>query len=152
MTEKDPTPEEIREAEALARALEGDESSSDAPEDALQAAALLRSGELSEQRSQAVFERVVAGSDLEKSEPADRLRWLIPVGGLVAAAVVGLLLLLPGTLSSPVSTSLPPPGAALLQAQGRAARGGVEGLVALKGEMQGYRKNMYLALSERYRE
>ena len=151
MTEKDPTPEEAREAEALARALEGDGSSADTPQDALQAASLLRDGELSEERSRAVFERIVADSDLEKKKPAG-MRWLIPVGGLAAAAVVGLLLLLPGTLSSPESTALPRPGAALLQAQGRADRGGVKGLVALKGEMQSYRKNMYSALSERYGE
>jgi hypothetical protein len=152
MTEKDPTPEEIREAEALSRALEGDESAADVPGDALQAAALLRGGDLSPEREQAVFERVVAGSGLEKKEPAGPLRWLIPVGGLAAAAVAGLLLLLPGTLSSPVSTSLPRPGAALLQAQGKAARGNLESLVALKGEMHSYRKNMYSALSERYGE
>src|SRR5437870_4961890 len=75
--EKAPTPEEQREAEALARALDGQPA--DAPPDALEAAALLRGSrdaELSDARARAVRERVLP-----------RLRhwhWLAPLGTLAA--------------------------------------------------------------------
>jgi len=58
------SPEEIREAEALARALDG-EADTGAPADALQAAALLRHGtgaELAPDRARAVLDRVLAAT------------------------------------------------------------------------------------------
>ena len=151
MKENEPTPEEIREAEALARALEGDGSSPDLPEDALQTACLLRAGDLDQKTSQAVFEKVLADSDLAKpkSRPA-RLRWLVPVGGLATVALVGILLAQPQ--AQPAPATLPEPEAALLQAQGEAASPKGQDLVALAEQMNRYRRNMYQALSERYPE
>jgi hypothetical protein len=154
MSEKEPTPNEMREAEALARALEGDGSSPDVPEDALQTSALLRSHELDQVRSQAVFERVLAGTDHKKSaRTSSRLRWLIPVGGLAAVLVAWVLFMVPGivTLDEAAPASLPPPDAELLQAQGKAASQ-PDGLAGLHARMHRYRHDMYRTLSERYSE
>jgi len=151
MKETEPTPEEIREAEALARALEGDGSSPDLPENALQTACLLRSDDLDQERSQAVFEQVVAGTALEKQKQHPTRRWLIPVGGLATAAVVGILLAVPQA-SQPGPAALPDPEPALLQAQVKAASPKSQDLLALAEQMNRYRRNMYQALSERYPE
>jgi hypothetical protein len=137
--EKAPTPEEQREAEALARALAGEEG--DAPADALETAALLRgsrSAELSDVRARAIRERV-----------APRVRhwhWMAPLGALAAAAAT---LIVAVAHRGQTPTRIPAPPAALLAAQAEAARphGGHD----LEREMVAYRQQVLGALEGRYR-
>lgn len=164
--ERDPTEEEIREAEALARALEG-EVRDEAPTDALETAALLRAsqdrGELSELRQRAVQKRVLeaeaaaapdgheaAGEDDEEAEePGTRwLRWVAPAATVAAAAAV-MLVFIPG--DRPVGTSLPPPGSGLLRAQAAAARGEAADAAMLQVGMRRFRARYFAALERRYR-
>src|SRR5687768_5986945 len=108
------TADEIREAEALARAREGD-SSAPAPLDALAVSGLLRhaatDGRLDPARAAAIK------ATLRRQVVPRRWRWpwiLPPLAAMVAA---GLLLI------SPPHPPAPPPPVALLSAQAAAARG-----------------------------
>jgi hypothetical protein len=146
---------EQREAEALARALDG-AGDPGAPDDALEAAAFLRytadGGELSDERGAAILDDVLAGLHEPDAEPESVPwwqaiawpRWLWPAIGAVAAAAV-LVVVVP---RAPERTALPSPGLALLEAQGQAAAG--EGGLRLAREMRGYREHVYGALGERY--
>jgi hypothetical protein len=146
------SPEEQAEAAALAAALDAtlEGRAETAPVDALEAAGLLRTAaeSLSPRAAAEVLERVRPASTL----PRPRRSWarlLVPVGGLaaVAAACLLVLMFLPGP---PAATRLPALQAGLLRAQAQAVRG--EGREAYAGELQAYRREVYVALQRRYRE
>ena len=163
--ERDPTEEELREAAALARALQG-EAAEDAPEDALETAALLRAGqqgELSELRERAVQKRVLqaegaaevdesgaesSGGEEDAEAPATRwLRWIAPAATVAAAAAM-MLVFIPG--DRPEGTSLPAPGAGLLRAQALAAQGKGAEAAMLQAGMRRFRARYFAALERRY--
>jgi hypothetical protein len=154
MSEHDPTEKEREEAEALARALEGDGTPGDIPDDALEAAALLRrsreGGDLDPGRQRAILEKV-----LPDEPPARRsgwLRWLVPVGSAAALALVVALWTSTSFESrAPAQgAALPRPSARLLRAQASAASGDARELASLAGEMNVYRRDLYAVLADRY--
>jgi hypothetical protein len=151
-TDDEPTPEELREAEALARALEGEAGAGAAPPEALEAAALLRyarsEGALAPGRQAAVGERVRAPV---AAALRPRRRWWL-WAGLAPLATAGALSLLlvraqrPKLAASVAPMLLPPPSAALLQTQAAAARGDARALGRLDLEMREYRQAVYARL------
>jgi len=137
--EKAPTPEERREAEALARALDGEDAN--APADALEAAALLsasRNAELSDVRARAVRDRAL---------PRGRhWHWMAPLGVLAATAATVIVMI---AHRRQVPAQIPMPSAALLAAQAEAAR--PQGGTQLEREMVAYRQRVLAALEARHR-
>jgi hypothetical protein len=144
MKDDEPTPEEQREAEALARALEGAPSDSAPPPEALEVAALLRhgGGDLDPARARAVADRV------RPVVRRPRRRWLLVLAPLAmgAAALVVLPVMRRPTL--PRLAALPPPAPALLAAQAQAARGQGQALEALDTQMRAYRQALFAKLRE----
>src|SRR6185436_10430389 len=125
MKDEEPTPEELREAEALARALDGAPSEAAPPPEALETAALLRhgGGELDPARAQALAAKLRA-----EVRPRPRRRWWPVLVPLALGAAVLVLLPVTMTLQRPATTAppgvvssesagLPAPTAALLTAQ-----------------------------------
>lgn len=162
-----PTEEELREAMALARALDRGVAD-EPPEDALGAAALLRhaqdGGALDEARAEALFEQALREAKpptVETKQPRvfAWLRWLVPTGAVALAAAAVLIFSGPrlGASSDPVQAArLPEPPTELLMAQLRAAGGGAdeEGAAVREAEERAfgaYRSGVYAALEERYR-
>jgi hypothetical protein len=150
-----PTPEELREAEALARALEGDPQAA-APADVMPAVGLLRHARargLDPARSQALGAKLRAEV---AARPRGRrwLLWLLPP--LVAAAAAGLLLVPMARSPSPAgiasrsrtAPALPRPSETLLAAQAAAARGDRGALDTLDREMRGYRRALFVSMAE----
>jgi len=141
---------ELREAEALARALERGYAADDLPDDALQTAALIRyskdGGALSEAREDALLEEVLAAADRAHPAPASRWRWLFGALGLAAAAAL-LLILVRAPDSSP--TALPAPNAGLLEAE-LARLDDPSAEPRFDAEMRAYRGEVYAALERRY--
>lgn len=161
VTDDDPDPDELREAEALARALErGVDPSGDLPDDAFSAAALLRygtvDGALSDERRDAILEEVLSTARaprVEERAPLLRwLRWLVPVAGLAGAAAAALLVVQLQTQVAPSAhAELPPPPVELLRAQASAAgRATPEAIAELDRRMRGYRGAFHGSLNERY--
>lgn len=171
----EPTEDELREAEALARALDRGTGTSELPEDALETAALLRyahgEGDLADNRKKAIFEDVLATAKPRPHEEAAKspawlviMKWLVPTGVLAAAAVWAIVALnvnvdtdgTPGDgapdESAVLATTLPSPGVELLRAQARAASEDAEDATLLASAMQSYRGDMYAALEQRYGE
>lgn len=148
--DEEPTPEELREAEELARALDRGHGGSSLPEDALGAAALLRYSKngatLSPERSDAILADAIAGVGRRRKGPR-RFFLLSAVGLSMAAALVLFILRSESQRSAP----LPAPSEALLTAELDAARPNAENAVALGTEMQPYRESVYAVLEERYR-
>jgi len=151
-----PTPEELAEAEALARALEGGAPAGVAgPEDALGAAALLRHAHdtQSSERRAAEDRRIADGmgrslAAIEARRPVHpRRRWLAPAL-LVPAAAVAALLVTVRHGERPGGTPVPTPPLALIEAQARAASGRAD-LSMLDREMRPYREAVYAALGAR---
>ena len=144
----EPNDEELREAEALARALERGHGAG-APDDALQAAALLRysrdGGALDEARAAILFEDAM--SRARRPARASRKAWFLGALGLSAAGVATWLTAV--SLSAP-RADLPPPPAGLLAAQLDAATNHAASLSALRAETASYRTAVYAALKERY--
>jgi hypothetical protein len=143
MKDDEPTPEEQREAEALARALEGAPAESAAPPEALETAALLRhahgEGRLDPARAQALGAKLRA----EVRPPRRRWIWLLaPLAAGVTAAAL-LLFLRPAPRGLPALASLPAPAPALLAAQGEAARGKGQALASLDQQMRAYRRELF---------
>jgi hypothetical protein len=143
MTDDDePTPEERREAEALARALDGAPSDSVPPPEALETAALLRhakrGGELDPARALALAAKLRAGVR------APRRRWpWIALAPLALGAAA--LLLMPTMLARKAGPGpvLPPPAPSLLAAQAEAARGQLGALADLDARMRAYRQALF---------
>jgi hypothetical protein len=151
MEEDDLTPEEQREAEALALALERGRASPGLPQDALETAALLRyaqdGGELDPRRQAEILDEVVRTARVRR-QPTEslwqRLRW--PFGLIAAAAssaAAAWLVFAPFGRSEAIA--LPAPPASLFAAQAAAATKGAD-IGALDREMQGYRVAVYDAL------
>jgi hypothetical protein len=142
MKDDEPTPEEQREAEALARALDGDPSGSAAPPEALEVAALLRhahgQGQLDPARAQAMATGLRAGV----RPPRRRWPWLLMP---LAAGVTAVALLIPATRPPPLRplSSLPALPPALLAAQAEAARGGGQAVASLDAQMRAYRRELF---------
>jgi hypothetical protein len=141
--ESDPTPEELREAEALARALERQASAGDAPRDALETAALLRyardGGALPPERERALADRLRA----RPAAPSRRTRILVSaLAGTLAAAASVLLAL----RANAPRVEAPVPPLELLTAQARAAAREPGALAALDLEMQRHRRALHASL------
>ena len=151
--EREPSAEEIAEAEALARALEKDPTAR-APEDALAAAALLRRAHdaRSDERRAGEAQRLAAGAArafgaLDARRPRRRWRWLVPALVVPAAAAVVLFAAVRRT-TAPAAPAVPAPPVALLEAQAQAAAGRAD-LAALDRDMRVYRQTLYAALAAR---
>jgi hypothetical protein len=150
--DEEPTAEELREAEALARALDGGHAAPDVPDDALETAALLRhandGGTLAPERARDLLEDAIRRARPARSRAAFRWRLFGVLGLGAAAAGVALLL-----RSGPVSTAakLPPPPRALLEAELDAARSPPSRPDALDDQMRAYRGVVYASLEEHYR-
>lgn len=149
--------EELREAEALAQALERGAASDALPEDALQAAALIRygadGGALAKDREDAILADVLAAAERVASRAsAERprapwWRWALGFAGLALAAALVLLFLRPPSEGTP--TALPTPSRALLEAQlARVDESASDG--RFEEEMGHYRGAVYAALEARY--
>jgi hypothetical protein len=148
--EEEPTPEELEEAAALARALDRGQSHGRVPEDALTAAHLLRyakdGGALGPVRSEAILADV-----LERARPPapSRARRFTLAGLLALGAAAGAALYL--APRAPVTAArLPEPPMTLLSAQADAARARASGVTALSAEMGSYRARVYATLEESY--
>ncbi len=151
-----PTAQEAADAEALARALEGEAG---APDDALGAAALLQH----ERRlagfdasAQARVERRIAADVSGPSRKRRRVRvWLAPAGVLVGACAAALLVVSnqragapgPTPAAAAVATSLPAPSKALLDAQARALE--TASFAPLERPMREHRATMLAAMRAR---
>jgi hypothetical protein len=147
--------EELREAEALARALERGTADEHLPDEALQTAALLRysagGGVLAKDREDAVLEDVLKAADRVAARPAPAraqgLRYWL--GALGLAAAIGLVLLLIRRPGEVLPTALPEPSAELLQAQ-LARLEDRSADARFDSEMRSYRGAVYAALEARY--
>ena len=159
--ERPPTPEEIAEAEALARALEAkgspDAASAAAPADALAAATLLRRARAAQEAEAQAAGRIAAAEArvipavAGRRPKRRRWSWLAPALFLPAAAAVLLMFVVrrPSTSGGYTAAGpLPAPPVALLEAQARAAGGGTD-LAALDQRMRDYRERVYAALAAR---
>jgi len=139
VSEREPTGIEAREAEALARALDGKGAGPSLPEDGLATAAFLRfsrdGGTLAPDRSREILAGVLANAREPSGRRASWWRWLLPA---IAAAA---LLCVPIVTSGP--TSLPSPRASLVRAQAKRAPG-------LEADLRAYRSEVLSALSRRY--
>jgi len=140
---------ENREAEALARALEGDGSPEEIPTDALETASLLRASRedagLDPARQQKILDKI-----LPEKKRVSWLRWLVPVAGV--AGVLFLVLMMPIYSRAPQQSAVvfPAPPRSLLMAQARAAQG--KDLKGLEKKMHKYRGEMYASLAGKYPE
>jgi hypothetical protein len=144
MKDDEPTPEELREAEALARALDGAATDAAPPPEALEVAGLLRhaksGGQLDPARAQALAAKL-------RAELRPRRRWLWL--GLTPLAVGAAALVLAPVLHRPLP-ALPvlPAPAGLLAAQAEAARGRGQAIAELDAQMRAYRQRLYQKLRE----
>ncbi len=161
MTEDDdmdlePTEEELREAAALAQALDRGSAREGLPDDAFEIAAMLRfgadGGELGEDRSDAILEEALrtARPRRPRAEKGAWWRWLVPAGLVTAAAAAALIGVLATQAPETPTTAavLPDPSSALLQAQAAAAAG--DDPAALDRAMEAHRAQVLERLSERY--
>ena len=145
--DQDPTPEEQREAEALARALEGDASAAP-PADVRATVGMLRhagrGAALAPDRAAAV--RARAAETLVR--PARRrARWLWLAAPVAAAAAAVVLVMVVRRPPSPGALPLPAPSLPLLAAQAAAARGDARALDTLDQQMRAYRASMFRQLT-----
>ncbi len=158
MSDDEPTEEELREAEALVRALERGSAQEALPEDALETAALLAysrdGGALSDERRAAILDDLLANAKLPQPKSTrgpSWLAWLLPAVGVAAAAGVALLVVVTAERATPpAAAGLPAPPPALLTAQAAAAGGTRREAEVLGERMQSYRGEVYAALEARY--
>jgi hypothetical protein len=156
--DEQPTEEELREAAALAAALEGAPAAAAgadpaaAPADALETAALLRHARAPLVVPPALepIAAAQAGAVLDARRARRRLRgraWMIPAIAAPAAAAVFLFTMtLRQTAPPPTTAGAPPPPADLLAAQAQATRGGREAsaaLATLETKMRAYRRQYH---------
>lgn len=151
MNDDDIDEHELREAEALAMALDRGRASDGLPDDALETAALLRysedGGALAPDREDALLEEVLQVADrVTAREPRRRSAWGWLFGGLGLATAVALLIVL---RPAPTPTVLPAPGAGLLAAQ-LARMDDASNEARFDTEMRQYRGAVYAALEARY--
>jgi hypothetical protein len=167
MSDENPTPEEQREAEALARALEG--STEDAPRDALEVAALLGYAQGRDVADDGLLARARDAALEAKVLPMRRRRGRVMAGFLGTAAVAALALLsvMPPRMSAPEqsvrapSAEAPEPAVAaeaptrsslarVLDAQADALARPELPLSALSEASAAHRRDLLASLSERY--
>jgi hypothetical protein len=150
--DEEPTEAELREAEALARALDRGRGDPEMPEDALGTAAFLRfakdGGALDPDQARAILADALARARPPRARPAWRWR-IFGVLGLAAAGAAALLIVARAPIGDAADT-LPAPPRALLEAQIDAAGGRVASLDALAAETRDYRTTVYGALRDRY--
>lgn len=150
--DEEPTDTELREAEALARALDRGRGDPDMPEDALGTAAFLRfakdGGALDSDQARAILADALARARPPRARSAWRWR-IFGALGLAAAGAAALLIVARAPIGNAVDT-LPAPPRALLEAQIDAAGGRVASLDALAAETHDYRATVYGALRDRY--
>ncbi|MCC6766729.1 MAG: hypothetical protein IT293_18880 [Deltaproteobacteria bacterium] len=173
--DEEPTADELREAEELARLLEGDDVGDrafDARAPELEAASLLRysqgAGELEPEREDAILRDLLVEAE-RNAQPAAAaaaaakratgekrfdwgraIRWLLGIGGVAAAAAIVLLVVRPWRPdATDVATRLPAPSIELLRAQASAASSGGS-MAGLSDAMRGYRTGVFDALRSRY--
>lgn len=145
---------ELREAEALARALERGSATDELPDDALEAAALIRysldGGALAKEREDLLLDEVLAAADRVGHREAPRApvwRWLFGALGLVAATALFFLVVRDPEIPAP--TALPAPGPRLLEIE-LARLEDAEAEPHFDSEMRAYRSEVYAALEARY--
>ncbi len=162
--DEEPTAEELREAAALAAALEGDAARADAadggaPADALEAASLLRQARapLTVPPAHEPIATAEVAAALEARRAGRRRRARGSIGAsLIAPAAAAVWLLFATTLSrqavSPSAGAPPAPTADLLAAQAEATRGGGDAraaIAALDTKMRAYRRQYHDGLRRR---
>jgi hypothetical protein len=147
---------ELREAEALARALSRGSADEHLPDEALQTAALIRysadGGLLRKEREEAILDALLEAVERAPKRSRERTsvpfwRWLFGLGAVAAVAIALLIVLRPRDLQA---TALPAPDLSLLRAQTERLQS--EDDEAFETEMQRYRGSVYAALTERYEE
>ncbi len=147
---------ELREAEALARALERGSAEDGLPDEALSTAALIRysvdGGALRKDREDAIMDEVIAAAERTRRRTGAAAPvlpwWRVFFGvaaGLGVAVVIAILVMRPAPSLEP--TALPDPDISLLRAQAERREGDAE---EFEQEMRTYRGEMYAALTERY--
>lgn len=154
--ELEPTEEELREAAALAQALDRGSAREGLPDDALEIAAMLRfgadGGELADDRADALLDEALraARPRRPRAEKGAWWRWLVPAGLVTAAAAAGVIgvLAMRGDETPTTAAVLPEPSNALLQAQAAAAAG--DDPEALDRAMEAHRAQVLARLAERY--
>lgn len=145
---------ELREAEALARALERGSATEELPDDALEAAALIRysrdGGALAKEREDLLLQDVLAAADrAARREPARAPAWRWLFGVLGFAAATALFFLIVRAPEAPPPTALPAPGPRLLELELARLEDG-EAEPRFDSEMRAYRGEVYAALEARY--
>ena len=152
-TEKPPTDDELREAAALAHALEGSLAAGSAPPpDALEAAALLSGSSRSMQLDPARSAAILAELQSRVRPPARRPRWVrVAVGaaGMAAAAMLAFVVPQRG-MAPPAPHPLPRAPAELLSAQLASIRNPGVGAADLDRELHAYRETLYAALERQH--
>jgi hypothetical protein len=160
--DQEPTEAELREAAALAAALEGERAAETsavaaAPDDALEAAALLRHARapivVPPAAEPAVAAQVAPALDARRTRGRRARIWIATSLVAPAAAAVWLLAATIGGRPAPLSALPPPaPSADLLAAQAQATRGGGQAgaaLARLDVEMRAYRRRYHEGLRRR---
>jgi len=152
-----PSDEELREAAALARALETDAptESGDAapPSDAIETAALLRHARAPLAVPPA--HEPIAAAQASEALAARRGRrgrrhlWIAASIVAPAAAAAWLLFAPVRNRNAPPPLAIPPPSPGLLAAQAEATRGGRTALARLDEEMRAYRRRYHDGLRRR---
>ena len=152
MEEDDLTPEEQREAEALALALERGRASPGLPQDALETAALLRyaqdGGGLDSRRQAEILDEVVRTARVRREQTQSlwwRLRWPFGLVAAAASSAAAAWLVFAPFERDEHAVTLPAPPPSLLAAQAAAATKSAD-IGALDSEMRGYRVAVYDAL------
>lgn len=157
MSDESSRAQEEQEAEALARALEG--QGTDAPSDALEIAALLRYARGQDEATPGQLERARAGAERAPVRMFGR-RSMRVLAGTLAAAAVALLALLSSEApesSAPAPRAQAPASAPrasslarLLDAQGEALARPDTPLTGLSAASALHRRDLFASLSARY--
>ena len=151
--ENPPTDQELREAAALARALDGAPlEGPTAPADALEAAALLRASGQSIELDPARSAEILADLQRQVRPVVPSMRWARAVVGMASLAAAVLVVVLTSRVASPppVARALPRPSSALVGAQLRAIRHPSDPNAALDQELHRYRETLYAELERRH--
>jgi hypothetical protein len=149
--DEQPTAEELRQAQALARALAGHTEDERPPVEALEAAGLLgfarSGGALAADRAAALRQRLRPGAVAALRPRRRRLIWAWMTAPVVAA--VGALVVLVTRPAPPFPGGWPPAPPPLLQAQAAAARGEPGAIGRLDEQMRDYRQQLLARIRPR---
>jgi hypothetical protein len=153
--DEEPSEDELREAAALAAALEADAGDRDAPADALEAAALLRHARapiaLPPAHEPIATAQAAQALDARRTRGRRRARrWIVT--SLLMPGLAAAWLMVSTTArraAPPAAAALPAPSPDLLAAQAEAARGDRAALARLDLEMRAYRRAFHEGLRRR---